>query len=216
MNSVGALAKSIYERLFLWMVIQINGMLDTKQQRNFYIGVLDIAGFEIFDVRMDLFYFGYPSFFVTKLETNRLMMFQTHSSTPWSSCASTSPMRNCNSFSTTPCSSLSKRSTIKREFPGKLKTSAWTWLSVLSWLRRYYYIIIYCHGPGHLYWDHLEGIISVWSFYVLPVSPWVCTTYPHKNMQRVKSKMGYKNVGSKKKKIFQTGEIKNMEYVWKM
>merc|ERR1719187_2012825 len=49
MNSVGALAKAIYERMFLWMVIRINQMLDTKQQRNFYIGVLDIAGFEIFD-----------------------------------------------------------------------------------------------------------------------------------------------------------------------
>uniref|UniRef100_A0AAV2KQY2 Myosin heavy chain n=1 Tax=Knipowitschia caucasica TaxID=637954 RepID=A0AAV2KQY2_KNICA len=49
MNSVPALAKSIYERMFLWMVIRINQMLDTKQQRNFFIGVLDIAGFEIFD-----------------------------------------------------------------------------------------------------------------------------------------------------------------------
>merc|ERR1719431_1063247 len=49
MNSVSALAKSIYERQFLWMVIKINEMLDTKQQRNYYIGVLDIAGFEIFD-----------------------------------------------------------------------------------------------------------------------------------------------------------------------
>ncbi|XDV54547.1 hypothetical protein PO909_022813 [Leuciscus waleckii] len=48
-NSVSALAKSIYERMFLWMVIRINQMLDTKQQRNFFIGVLDIAGFEIFD-----------------------------------------------------------------------------------------------------------------------------------------------------------------------
>ncbi|XP_030210673.1 myosin heavy chain, fast skeletal muscle-like isoform X2 [Gadus morhua] len=48
-NSVSALAKSIYERLFLWMVIRINTMLDTKQARQFYIGVLDIAGFEIFD-----------------------------------------------------------------------------------------------------------------------------------------------------------------------
>ena len=55
MNSVGALAKSIYEKLFLWMVIRINEMLDTKQPRNYYIGVLDIAGFEIFDVSMDLF-----------------------------------------------------------------------------------------------------------------------------------------------------------------
>lgn len=50
MNSVPALAKSIYEKMFLWMVIRINQMLDTKQPRQFYIGVLDIAGFEIFDV----------------------------------------------------------------------------------------------------------------------------------------------------------------------
>uniref|UniRef100_A0A8C7J8K7 Myosin-7B n=1 Tax=Oncorhynchus kisutch TaxID=8019 RepID=A0A8C7J8K7_ONCKI len=48
-NSVMALAKSIYERMFLWMVIRINEMLDTKNPRQFYIGVLDIAGFEIFD-----------------------------------------------------------------------------------------------------------------------------------------------------------------------
>ncbi|XP_064164998.1 myosin heavy chain, fast skeletal muscle-like [Anguilla rostrata] len=48
-NSVMALAKSIYERMFLWMVIRINQMLDTKQSRQFFIGVLDIAGFEIFD-----------------------------------------------------------------------------------------------------------------------------------------------------------------------
>ncbi|XP_036384486.1 myosin heavy chain, fast skeletal muscle-like isoform X2 [Megalops cyprinoides] len=48
-NSVSALAKSIYERMFLWMVIRINQMLDTKQPRQFFIGVLDIAGFEIFD-----------------------------------------------------------------------------------------------------------------------------------------------------------------------
>ncbi|XP_051963663.1 myosin heavy chain, fast skeletal muscle-like [Xyrauchen texanus] len=48
-NSVSALAKSIYERMFLWMVIRINQMLDTKQSSQFYIGVLDIAGFEIFD-----------------------------------------------------------------------------------------------------------------------------------------------------------------------
>ncbi|KAM4634210.1 myosin heavy chain, fast skeletal muscle-like [Polymixia lowei] len=48
-NSVSALAKSIYERMFLWMVIRINQMLDTKQPRQFFIGVLDIAGFEIFN-----------------------------------------------------------------------------------------------------------------------------------------------------------------------
>ncbi|XP_063315510.1 myosin-4-like [Pelobates fuscus] len=48
-NAVGALCKSVYEKLFLWMVIRINQQLDTKQPRQFFIGVLDIAGFEIFD-----------------------------------------------------------------------------------------------------------------------------------------------------------------------
>ncbi|XP_061074913.1 myosin heavy chain, fast skeletal muscle-like isoform X2 [Conger conger] len=48
-NSVMALCKSVYEKMFLWMVFRINEMLDTKQQRNYFIGVLDIAGFEIFD-----------------------------------------------------------------------------------------------------------------------------------------------------------------------
>ncbi|XP_053564568.1 myosin-4 [Bombina bombina] len=48
-NNVGALAKSVYEKMFLWMVIRINQQLDTKQPRQHYIGVLDIAGFEIFD-----------------------------------------------------------------------------------------------------------------------------------------------------------------------
>ncbi|NXF91062.1 MYH13 protein, partial [Eubucco bourcierii] len=48
-NSVGALAKSVYEKMFLWMVIRINQQLDTKQPRQHFIGVLDIAGFEIFD-----------------------------------------------------------------------------------------------------------------------------------------------------------------------
>lgn len=52
-NAVGALAKSVYEKMFLWMVIRINEMLDTKQPRQFFIGVLDIAGFEIFDVGLD-------------------------------------------------------------------------------------------------------------------------------------------------------------------
>uniref|UniRef100_A0A8C8BHG5 Myosin heavy chain 2 n=1 Tax=Otus sunia TaxID=257818 RepID=A0A8C8BHG5_9STRI len=48
-NSVGALAKSVYEKMFLWMVVRINQQLDTKQPRQYFIGVLDIAGFEIFD-----------------------------------------------------------------------------------------------------------------------------------------------------------------------
>uniref|UniRef100_A0A8C5MYY5 Myosin heavy chain n=1 Tax=Leptobrachium leishanense TaxID=445787 RepID=A0A8C5MYY5_9ANUR len=48
-NAVGALSKSVYEKLFLWMVTRINQQLDTKLPRQYFIGVLDIAGFEIFD-----------------------------------------------------------------------------------------------------------------------------------------------------------------------
>ncbi|XP_008415325.1 myosin-4-like isoform X3 [Poecilia reticulata] len=48
-NAIGALAKSVYEKMFLWMVLRINQQLDTKQSRQHFIGVLDIAGFEIFD-----------------------------------------------------------------------------------------------------------------------------------------------------------------------
>ncbi|XP_063079460.1 myosin-6 [Engraulis encrasicolus] len=47
--SIGALAKSVYEKMFNWMVVRINLSLDTKQHRQYFIGVLDIAGFEIFD-----------------------------------------------------------------------------------------------------------------------------------------------------------------------
>uniref|UniRef100_A0A668A3J6 Myosin heavy chain 6 n=1 Tax=Myripristis murdjan TaxID=586833 RepID=A0A668A3J6_9TELE len=47
--SIGALSKSVYEKMFLWMVVRINQSLDTKQPRQYFIGVLDIAGFEIFD-----------------------------------------------------------------------------------------------------------------------------------------------------------------------
>nr|XP_058904171.1 myosin-8 [Kogia breviceps] len=48
-NAVGALARAVYEKMFLWTVTRINQQLDTKQPRQHFIGVLDIAGFEIFD-----------------------------------------------------------------------------------------------------------------------------------------------------------------------
>ncbi|XP_005377131.1 PREDICTED: myosin-6 [Chinchilla lanigera] len=47
--SIGALAKAVYEKMFNWMVTRINATLETKQPRQYFIGVLDIAGFEIFD-----------------------------------------------------------------------------------------------------------------------------------------------------------------------
>ncbi|KAE8593447.1 hypothetical protein XENTR_v10019141 [Xenopus tropicalis] len=49
--AVEALAKALYERLFRWLVHRINKALDrTKRQGASFIGILDIAGFEIFEL----------------------------------------------------------------------------------------------------------------------------------------------------------------------
>ncbi|XP_016964169.1 myosin heavy chain, muscle isoform X20 [Drosophila biarmipes] len=48
-NSIGALCKGVFDRLFKWLVKKCNETLDTQQKRQHFIGVLDIAGFEIFD-----------------------------------------------------------------------------------------------------------------------------------------------------------------------
>merc|ERR1719342_1947553 len=49
--AVEAISKATYERLFKWIVTRINRSLDrTKRQGASFIGILDIAGFEIFDL----------------------------------------------------------------------------------------------------------------------------------------------------------------------
>lgn len=50
--AVGALAKATYDRMFKWLVLRINKTLYTSLPRQYFIGVLDIAGFEIFDVSL--------------------------------------------------------------------------------------------------------------------------------------------------------------------
>ncbi|CAJ0600448.1 unnamed protein product [Cylicocyclus nassatus] len=48
--AIGAMAKGLYSRIFNWLVKKCNQTLDQKGiSRDFFIGVLDIAGFEIFD-----------------------------------------------------------------------------------------------------------------------------------------------------------------------
>ena len=49
-SGCAAIAKAIFGRMFNWLVSVINKQLSTKAQRNFFIGILDIAGFEIFDL----------------------------------------------------------------------------------------------------------------------------------------------------------------------
>merc|ERR1719193_280121 len=49
--AIEAITKATYERLFKWIVTRINRSLDrTKRQGASFIGILDIAGFEIFEV----------------------------------------------------------------------------------------------------------------------------------------------------------------------
>ena len=58
---MAALSKAIYARMFGWLVMRVNKTIDTKNKRQYFIGVLDIAGFEIFEVCLS------RSFFVHKL-----------------------------------------------------------------------------------------------------------------------------------------------------
>ena len=48
--SIGALCKATYDKLFKWLVNKCNQTLTTRSKKAFFIGVLDIAGFEIFEV----------------------------------------------------------------------------------------------------------------------------------------------------------------------
>lgn len=50
--AVAALSKALFERMFWWIVTRVNKALDTKERRSYFIGVLDIAGFEIFEVQI--------------------------------------------------------------------------------------------------------------------------------------------------------------------
>ena len=59
--AVAALAKALYSRMFNWLVHRVNHTLDTKKPRQYFIGVLDIAGFEIFEVNKFRFQLFFPS-----------------------------------------------------------------------------------------------------------------------------------------------------------
>merc|ERR1711892_1102493 len=47
--ALGAICKAMFEKLFNWLVTIVNRALSTDQPRSFFIGILDIAGFEIFE-----------------------------------------------------------------------------------------------------------------------------------------------------------------------
>ncbi len=58
--AVEAISKAIYERMFKWIVQRINKSLDrSKRQGASFIGILDIAGFEIFQVTSEVFIYRF-------------------------------------------------------------------------------------------------------------------------------------------------------------
>lgn len=60
------MSKGMFDRLFKFMVKKCNETLDTQQKRQHFIGVLDIAGFEIFDVSILMFVLHY-NYYATML-----------------------------------------------------------------------------------------------------------------------------------------------------
>lgn len=153
--------------MFKWLVLRINRTLYTSLPRQYFIGVLDIAGFEIFEVRWLTLQWFFMLIQMLKVNMKTILFFclqgntwvstsafflsewisagwicvscffmlfisnapsthlflSYHSSTASSSCASTSQMRNCSSFSTITCSSWSRRSIRGRASIGPSLTS---------------------------------------------------------------------------------------------
>lgn len=107
--ATGAMAKGLYSRIFNWLVKKCNQTLDQKGiSRDYFIGVLDIAGFEIFDVRTFCFC-------VTSASESSYSGF---SSTPSNSSGSTSSTKSCSSSSTITCSSWNRKSTLVKASNG--------------------------------------------------------------------------------------------------
>lgn len=73
--AIEALAKATYERLFRWLVHRINRALDRRQRQGAsFIGILDIAGFEIFQVSLCLYcLINWPYLTLTPARTVQLV-----------------------------------------------------------------------------------------------------------------------------------------------
>jgi hypothetical protein len=111
--SIEALARALYERMFGQLVERINIAMDRPTGKSTFIGVLDIAGFEIFEASNkgqgganDLLISLYRQI----ASSNSISIIQ---------------MRSCNSFSIIICLCLSKRSTSVRALNGSLLILVW-------------------------------------------------------------------------------------------
>lgn len=125
-NSIGALCKGVFDRIFRYLVMKCNATLDTKQKRNSFIGVLDIAGFEIFDVSLDSLI----------LRILKIILCHFISSTVLSNFVLTLPMKSCNNSSTITCSSWNRKNIRRKVLIGLSLISVWTCWLVLNLLKR--------------------------------------------------------------------------------
>jgi hypothetical protein len=99
LHSLDALAKALYEKSFGYLVERINQSMERPSAKTSFIGVLDIAGFEIFQVLSRNVF----------ADCRRIVL---------NSCVSTIPTRNCNSSSIITCSFSSRRSMNERQLSG--------------------------------------------------------------------------------------------------
>ena len=124
-SSVAGIARAIYERTFRLMVEKCNEtLIDPSMKKAQYIGVLDIAGFEIFDFNgytYILYYISIVNTFFLFLGLNKF--------------ASIMSTKNSNSSSISICSPLNKRSTLERDWTGQMWILEWTCKNVLTCLR---------------------------------------------------------------------------------
>jgi hypothetical protein len=88
-------------------------LVDDSMKKVVFIGVLDIAGFEIFDVRMHLF-----DICELHISNSFVKIMFILSLTGSSSCASTSVMRSCSSSSTITCLFWSRRNISRYHLKG--------------------------------------------------------------------------------------------------
>jgi len=103
-HTLDALAKALYEKSFGYLVERINQSMERSSVKTSFIGVLDIAGFEIFQV------------FLSSL-------FLIARRTVSNNCASIIPTRSYNNSLITICLCLSKKSMREKTSSGSLLTS---------------------------------------------------------------------------------------------
>ena len=138
--ALGAICKAMFERLFNWLVAVVNRALSTDIAKSFFIGILDIAGFEIFEfntfeqARINTsqnFFLSYSSHFRTEIFGEFQVIFKI----PIKSFVSTSQTKSFSSFSITICLFSNKKNIAKKELNGPQLILEWILQQPLNLLK---------------------------------------------------------------------------------